>query len=56
MAGSLSYDLRKRVLLAVLEGLSHRQAGAWFAVSASSISRWQALRRKRGCPAQGDGL
>jgi len=48
MAGSLSYDLRKRVLLAVSEGLSHRQAGARFAVSASSISRWQAREREQG--------
>jgi transposase len=48
MAGSLSYDLRRRVLAAVAEGLSHRAAAARFAVSAASISRWRALERERG--------
>lgn len=48
MAGSLSYDLRRRVLAAVSEGLSHRAAAERFAVSASSISRWRALERERG--------
>lgn len=48
MAGSLSYDLRRRVLAAVAEGLSHRAAAERFAVSASSISRWRALERERG--------
>lgn len=48
MAGLLSYDLRRRVLAAVAEGLSHRAAAERFAVSASSISRWRALERKKG--------
>jgi transposase len=48
MAGSLSYDLRRRVLAAVAEGLSHRAAAERFAVSASSISRWRALEREHG--------
>ena len=48
MAGSLSYDLRRRVLAAVSEGLSHRAAAERFAVSASSISRWRALERENG--------
>lgn len=48
MAGSLSFDLRRRALAAVAEGLSHRAAAERFAVSASSISRWRALERERG--------
>lgn len=48
MAGSLSLDLRRRVLAAVAEGLSHRAAAERFAVSAASISRWRALERVRG--------
>ena len=48
MAGSLSYDLRRRVLAAVSEGLSHRAAAERFAVSASSIGRWRALESERG--------
>lgn len=48
MAGSLSYDLRRRVLSAVAAGLSHRAAAERLAVSASSISRWRTLERERG--------
>jgi transposase len=48
MAGSLSFDLRRRVLVAVAKGLSHRAAAERFAVSASSISRWSALEREQG--------
>ncbi len=48
MAKSLSFDLRSRVLTAVAEGLSCRQAAARFGVSASSAIRWQALRRAGG--------
>jgi hypothetical protein len=36
MAGSLSYDLRRRVLAAVSEGLSHRAAAERFAVRANA--------------------
>jgi transposase len=48
MAQPLSLDLRRRVLAVVAEGLSHRAAGARFAVSASSISRWRALEHAQG--------
>ena len=48
MPQSLSFDLRSRVLAAVDEGLSCRQAAARFGVSASSAIRWAALRRAGG--------
>ncbi len=48
MPRSLHYDLRSRVLLAVEEGLSCREAAARFGVSASSAIRWAALRRAGG--------
>ena len=48
MPQSLSFDLRSRVLAAVDEGLSCRQAAARFGVSASSAIRWAALRRLSG--------
>jgi transposase len=48
MPNSLSFDLRSRVLSAVDVGLSCRQAAARFGVSASSVIRWQALRRLGG--------
>lgn len=48
MPKSLSFDLRSRVLAAVDEGFSCRQAAARFGVSASSAIRWQALRRLGG--------
>lgn len=48
MPKSLSFDLRSRVLAALDEGLSCRQAAARFGVSASSAIRWQALRRLGG--------
>ncbi len=48
MPRSLSFDLRSRVLAAVDEGLSCRQAAARFGVSASSAIRWAALRRAGG--------
>jgi transposase len=35
-------------LRAVAQGLSHRQAGERFGVSAASVSRWRALERERG--------
>ncbi len=48
MPKPLSFDLRSRVLAAVEAGLSCRQAGERFGVSASSAIRWQALRRAGG--------
>jgi transposase len=48
MSKALSLDLRVRVLSAVAQGLSHREAGERFAVSASSVSRWRKLARERG--------
>ena len=48
MPKSLSFDLRSRVLAAIDEGFSCRQAAARFGVSASSAIRWQALRRLGG--------
>lgn len=50
MAQSLSFDLRSRVLAAIGDGSSCRQAAARFGISASSAIRWQAL-----CRAGGDG-
>ena len=48
MPRALSFDLRIRVLAAVARGLSHRQAGERFGVSAASVSRWRALEREQG--------
>ena len=48
MSIPLSLDLRVRVLAAVAAGLSHRQAGERFGVSAASVSRWRALAREQG--------
>ena len=48
MPKPLSFDLRSRVLAAVDAGLSCRQAGARFGVSASSAIRWAARRRWDG--------
>ena len=48
MPRALSVDLRVRVLAAVARGLSHRQAGEQFGVSAASVSRWRALEREQG--------
>ena len=48
MPQSLSFDLRSRVLAAIGNGLSCRQAAARFGVSASSAIRWAALRRAGG--------
>ena len=60
MPKPLSFDLRSRVLAAVEAGLSCRQAGERFGVSASSAIRWQALRRAgsdaRPKPQGGDRL
>ena len=48
MPRSLHYDLRCRVLKAIDEGLSCREAASRFGVSASSAIRWAALRRAGG--------
>ena len=48
MPQPLSFDLRSRVLAAVDEGLSCRQAAERFGVSAASAIRWAALRRVAG--------
>src|SRR5690606_19153602 len=50
MSKALSLDLRTRVLAAVADGLSHRQAGERFGVSAASVSRWRAREREQGEP------
>ena len=48
MSTPLSLDLRVRVLAAVVSGLSHRQAGERFGVSAASVGRWLTLERGQG--------
>jgi transposase len=48
MARALSCDLRKRVVEAINQGLSRRQAAARFGVSPSSAIRWAALSRTTG--------
>ena len=48
MSKALSMDLRERVLAAVADGMSGRQAAIRFGVSAASVSRWRALERGNG--------
>jgi transposase len=48
MAKALSVDLRSRVVAAIGSGMSCRQAGLRFGVSASSAIRWRALERSQG--------
>ena len=48
MSKALSVDLRVRVFAAVAGGLSHRQAGERFGVSAASVSRWRRREREQG--------
>ena len=50
MARALSVDLRRRVIGAIAEGASCRQAATRFGVSASSAIRWHALARSAGDP------
>jgi transposase len=48
MSKCLSVDLRVRVLAAVEQGATHREAAARFGVSAASVSRWRTLQRAQG--------
>ena len=48
MTKPISEDLRQRVCEAMCGGLSGRQAALRFKVSASSVSRWNALMKARG--------
>jgi transposase len=48
MSMALSLDLRNRVLVAVEQGLTHREAGERFGVSAASVSRWRSRVREQG--------
>ncbi len=48
MSKALSLDLRMRVLKAVTDGASHREAASRFGVSPASVSRWRALERRQG--------
>lgn len=48
MGKCLSDDLRERVVAAVVDGASRRQAAARFGVSVSSAIRWVAAARERG--------
>ena len=48
MARALSVDLRRRVVAAISEGMSCRQAAIRFGVSAASAIRWHALERSGG--------
>jgi transposase len=48
MRRPLSMDLRIRVLAAVAQGLSRRQVGERFGVSAASVSRRRVLEREQG--------
>jgi transposase len=50
---ALSLDLRTRVLAAIGDGLSCRQAARRFSVSASSAIRWRACERTQGTVAPG---
>ena len=48
MAKALSVDLRRRVVYAIVEGMSCRRAGERFGVSASSAIRWYQQYRTTG--------
>jgi transposase len=48
MARALSVDLRRRVVEAIAEGMSRRQAAVRFGVSASSAIRWAAQLARTG--------
>ncbi len=48
MSKALSVDLRGRVLVAVGNGATHREAADRFGVSAPSVSRWRHLQKSQG--------
>ena len=48
MSKALSVDLRDRVVAAIEDGMSCRQAAVRFGVSASSAIRWRGLARRQG--------
>ena len=48
MAKTLSEDLRGRVVAAVEQGATHREAAARLGVSAASVSRWRSLLSAQG--------
>ena len=48
MSKALSVDLRARVVAAIEDGMSCRQAAIRFGVSAASAIRWRSLARTRG--------
>lgn len=48
MARPLDFDLRERVVLAVLSGLSRRSVAKAFGVSIASVVRWVQLFRETG--------
>ena len=48
MSKALSVDLRSRVLAAISDGMSGRQAAQRFGGSAASASRWRNLERAKG--------
>ena len=48
MSKAQSVDLRDRVVSAIEDGMSCRQAAVRFGVSASSAIRWRALARRQG--------
>jgi len=50
MAKTLSLDLRERVVAAVLQDMSCRQAAARFGVSPANAIRWCSLQRDTGSP------
>jgi transposase len=47
----LSFDLRKRVVTAIENGMSCRAAATRFGVSAASAIRWRQLSLRHGTPA-----
>lgn len=48
MSKALSVDLRDRVIAAIEDGMSCRQAAARFEVSAASAIRWRSRVRRQG--------
>ena len=48
MSKALSVDLRDRVIAAIEDGMSCRQAAARFRVSAASAIRWRSRVRRQG--------